>query len=250
MKNTVREGYQRPQAESICIQCGKTFSYERWQRNRKFCSHPCSLRYSLGKERIFHLSSNCVICGKEIRPTRTAISKGYAKKCCSVPCTAELFHRRFLVRLEKQIKKTDTCWIWEGKISKRGYGITTWYSKTVIASRLMYEEKYGKIPDGLYACHKCDNRACVNPDHIFLGTSSDNQQDMVRKGRSNFGAKHPHAKLNDAQVLEIRKLLKENGSEKSYLRSLARSYDVSLGSIQGIHYFRTWKHLKDNITNA
>lgn len=90
---------------------------------------------------------------------------------------------RFWVR----VKKTDTCWLWTGTKTRGGYG-RVWFNKrnqpvTKIAWLLTYGEKF---PEGLDACHKCDNPSCVRPDHIFPGTALDNMRDAKRKGRLNL----------------------------------------------------------------
>ena len=75
------------------------------------------------------------------------------------------------------------CWLWSGSISYRGYGLVTQDEKTRLAHRASYELHKGPIADGLFVCHKCDVPSCINPDHLFVGSQTDNMADARRKGR-------------------------------------------------------------------
>lgn len=92
-----------------------------------------------------------------------------------------------------KIEKTTTCWIWTGAIrGKSGYGCLKYNGKVVDAHRISYIIHFGTIPNNKLVCHTCDNRKCVNPDHLFLGTYKDNHDDCVKKGRIIFSKKkHP-----------------------------------------------------------
>lgn len=110
------------------------------------------------------------------------------------------------------------------------------------AHRLSYLIYKGDIPDGYLVCHKCDNRHCVNPDHLFIGTVRDNNLDMFKKGRANTckGSRNWKAKLNEDQVKEILKMWYGGGVTK---KDIANNYDVRQSMICKIINKRSWKHI-------
>lgn len=130
----------------------------------------------------------------------------------------------------------DECWNWNGAIGRDGYGF--YHFKK--AHRLSYEFHNGPIPDGLWVLHKCDNRRCVNPNHLFLGTNSDNIQDCITKGRFPVGERHSCAKLTRAEVLWCRKAHRDHGWNFS---ELGRAFGVSNQSMRSAVKGINWKHI-------
>jgi len=120
-----------------------------------------------------------------------------------------------------------------------GYVRISVRGRQVYAHRLAYEEHVGPIPFGYDVCHHCDNRACVWPSHLFVGTRKDNMADCVAKGRQAQGERSGPSKLTTSQVLAIRRLAAAGASQ----RELARRFDVSQGTIWPILSRRTWRHV-------
>lgn len=117
------------------------------------------------------------------------------------------------------------CWLWVGSVSDHGYGAlrpkpVNGRSPRVLAHRFSWELHRGPIAAGLCVCHRCDNRLCVNPDHLFLGTVQENNADMLAKGRHAHGERAPSARFTDADVAEM--LRRYLGGERQ--KSIAASF--------------------------
>jgi hypothetical protein len=126
------------------------------------------------------------------------------------------------------------CWIWNGYINPSGYGQTSY---NTLAHRISYEMHFGAIPDGHFVCHKCDVPSCVNPDHLFAGTTQENTADKVSKGRQTKGELCAKAKLTADNVREIR-------ASSLTSAALARIYGVSDVAVCYVRLRKTWRHVQ------
>ena len=129
--------------------------------------------------------------------------------------------------------------MWGGSLLPNGYGQFSVGRRPFSAHRFSYTINVGPIPDGMLVCHRCDNRACVRPDHLFLGTHAENMADMTGKGRSsrNVGSENPLSKLDEEQVREIRATYVPGVF--GYGR-LAQKYGVSIRSFARIILGQAW----------
>lgn len=138
------------------------------------------------------------------------------------------------------------CWLWLGPLRRSGYGHfkigsrTDSTRKNVSAHRLAYTLTHGPIVDDLHVLHKCDNKACVNPEHLYVGTHFDNMRDVWKRGRKTSlgvsGEKNPFSVLTELQVREI-KTSAASGA------ALAVKFSVSPSAVSCIRAGRTWRHI-------
>jgi hypothetical protein len=148
---------------------------------------------------------------------------------------------RFWSKVDKS-SGPDECWPWLGWIDTDGYGRFDIPVRTTIsASRMAYKLDKGSIPKGLIVCHKCGNRICVNPSHLYAGTYSDNNKDTYRQGRKyQLGESAFGAKLTNFQVLAIRSLYKTGRFTQ---KELGKKYGVDHTTISCIITRKSWSHI-------
>lgn len=134
-------------------------------------------------------------------------------------------------RFWRKVEKTDTCWIWTGSVSPKGYGRLNVKGKVQLAHRVSYGLHHGE-PGGLVVCHRCDNPPCVNPAHLFIGTKADNTADMMAKGRGvqPSGDCNGMSKITEAQAVELRALR----SDGWLLREIADRYGLHASHVSRI----------------
>lgn len=180
-----------------------------------------------------------------------AVDAPYKKYCLTCKCTAynttcsPMKGKTLLERFWLKVNKSDDgCWEWNAVKNVKGYGQFSdrnYYAggKTRGAHRWSWEFTYGDIPDGLFVCHRCDNPGCVRPDHLFLGTNSDNQRDSVAKGRAQRrGEQARHVKLNEMQVRVIRRL-----EGVLSIKKIAKIFDTAPTNVWHIQKRQNWAHI-------
>jgi hypothetical protein len=179
----------------------------------------------------------CSVCGKNFKKVPANI-KRFPIHHCSWQFF-KLSPRRFWTH----VIKTDSCWLWKGSCDWTGYGRFVFNEKNISAHRHSWTLANGPIPKGLHVLHNCpdgDNKSCVNPAHLFLGTNADNLRDASKKGQLPRGSQKTAAKLTEHKVKRIKRL----HASGIGMRELGRRYGVSNVTIFGIIHGRIWTHVK------
>lgn len=206
-----------------CEKCGKEFS---WRRSKeqvipKFCSMKCRGHTGFrpgGKIRISELTEDEKI-------------------------------ERLKKSFEKHVIRQEGCWSWKGPIAKGGYPVMSCRRKVGSdrGHKVSWIIHYGPIPKRMHVCHKCDNPICTNPEHLWIGTFKQNNDDKIAKGRGRYGplpvfkgSLNPGSVLNEEKVKEIKKLLNEGHS--SY--GIGKEFGVSKTTILRIKNGVNWSHVK------
>lgn len=187
----------------------------------------------------------CAGCGRQFK---RYVAPSRAREFQTRFCTRECHGRHGLSiarpvneRFWKNVRKEeDGCWEWTGTIDSKGYGMISikgLYHRAHRYSWSLHNER--PAPSDMDVCHACDNRPCVRPDHLFLGTRSDNLMDMQRKGRGQRGETHHNSKLNEVAVRVIRYAY----SKGVTIRRLATLHHVTDGAISNVVKNLTWQHV-------
>jgi len=148
---------------------------------------------------------------------------------------------RFLAKVK--INCVTDCMEWTAAKDGRGYGMLRVDGASLRAHRVSHELYIGRIPEGMFVCHRCDNPTCVNPGHLFLGTHADNNADRNAKGRQALGEKSGRARLTNEQAAAIR------GSSLSNLK-IAELYGISSSQISRIKSGKSWAFMRRSMEKA
>lgn len=150
---------------------------------------------------------------------------------------------------DKHVIRKDGCWDWKGPKDKGGYPVMS--CRAGIGSDRGHRSSWvihnGKIPEKMFVCHKCDNPICTNPEHLWLGTHKENNDDKISKGRAKYksppimkGSSNPSSRLSEEQITEIKLLIGKGLTS----RDIGKQYGVSKTTILRIKTGETWKHIE------
>lgn len=186
---------------------------------------------------------HCLVCGEKF------FRRASRQRCCSEVC-------RFWNSVNT--RGHDECWEWNIRTTAGGYGVFRLDDRSFVkAHRMCHLICKGKIPEGMWVLHSCDNKLCVNPSHLRIGTPQDNTNDMIKRGRApkpkignhHYSKIYPekvargsvsgHAKLTEDGVILLRKARKNHT-----LKELAKIFGVSVGTADKACRGLTWRHVK------
>lgn len=190
----------------------------------------------------------CETCKKAFNVFPSRLKNGHTSQYCSQACRYNApYSPKILpeIRFRAKVapKNERGCELWIGMVNNKGYGTMAWGGKPHrlrLAHRIAWEIANGPIPDGLFLCHCCHTPRCVAIDHLFLGTVKDNIADKQAKGRQSKGERHKSPKLTNAEVMEIRRLHKEEGHSQL---ALGRLFGVDQSTICRIISRNNWDHI-------
>lgn len=196
-------------------------------------------------------------CCSQATDTNNQHDETMKNACRELPKLTPKDKARFCSKIK--IDESDRCWEWSGAPNRFGYRLMKIGGRDGVnffSHRISYSLFVGRIPQGLCVCHKCDNPACVNPNHLWLGTKTENTADRHAKGRSRGpvgmaniavrcpwrmarGEKNGVSKLTTSGVIKIRKLRKSGMP----LRVIAKKFNVCHKTVMNIEKGRCWRHV-------
>jgi len=172
-------------------------------------------------------------CGKECEVISSALRNSWQKSC---GCIKDIEEETLLTKFFwKNVKKNDYCWEWTGKLCN-GYGAVEFHKKQFRAHRLSYIIHNGSIEKNKFICHKCDNKKCVNPSHLYAGTINDNARDAKERNLIHRGEQCVRSKLKEIDILKIL-------ASKETCRDIAIQYNMNKNYIRKIRNRQAWRHI-------
>jgi len=135
-----------------------------------------------------------------------------------------------------KVGRKNKCWNWKASKTNDGYGRIQVNKENWLAHRLSWTIHNGRIPKGMHVLHKCDNPACINPSHLFLGSHLDNMRDKTKKGRGAKGEKHGRSKLTKEQAIKI-------FYDTDLQKNIAKKHGINSVTVSLIKSRKRWKHI-------
>jgi hypothetical protein len=180
---------------------------------------------------------SCEHCGTTFLTMVSAPRRHCSRRCARSKKTEDRFWPK--------VAKGDGCWEWQGSRHPSGYGVigASRHQRARMAHRVSWELHHGPIPDGLDVLHHCDNKPCVRPDHLYLGTDLENARDRIERGleRHLSGQANGNAKLTEASVRAVIAALQAGGTQQS----VADRFGISQPHVSEIARRKSWSHLWD-----
>ena len=131
-------------------------------------------------------------------------------------------------RFWDKVDKSNNCWEWTAATQNKGYGVFSYKGNNRALAHRVVMQLEGHDVKGLFVLHKCDNRLCVRPDHLYLGDAKDNMQDAIDRDRVCHGEDHPDSKLSDDEVAELRQKYEDTDVLQ---KELAEEYGVTQSNV-------------------